>query len=297
MGLRWGRRVTVIDAGLLLDAHADVGECPTWWGARNLLAWVDPPRRVVHLTDPTTLDDRTVELESEVSALAPATDGRLVVAIEDGAGMLDVDTGAFTRLATVTLAQPGRFNDGACDPAGRFWAGTFSRKLTPGAGALYRFDAQGGVTRVLDGVTVSNGMRWSPDGGTFYYIDSMRNSVDAFTFDVDEGTLRDRRVLIPLRKGGGDGMTVDADGCLWVALWGHGEVRRFTPDGRHDRSVRVPAPNVTSCEFGGPALDTLYITSACTVGGPKQPKQPRPAGAVFVCTPGVTGLPARPFVV
>jgi sugar lactone lactonase YvrE len=286
-----------MDADVLLDAHAHVGECPTWWGDRDLLAWVDVPQRVVHLTDPATGADRVVELAWEVSAVAPATDGRLVVAVADGVGLLDVDTGAFTRVATVELPVPGRFNDGACDPAGRFWAGTLARRMDAGAAALYRFDADGDVTRVLDGVTVSNGLRWSPDGATFYYIDSMRDAVEAFTFDAADGTLRDRRVAVELEGGGGDGMTVDAEGCLWVARWGYGEVHRFTPDGRHDRTVRVPATYVTSCEFGGPALDTLYITSAATRGGPKQGIEPRPAGALFVCTPGVTGLPARPFAV
>ena len=287
--------VPVIDAALLLDVHAQLGESPTWWAERGVLAWVDITQRVVHLTDPTTLDDRVVTLESEVSALAPATDGRLVVAIEDGIGLLDVDSGEFTRLATVDHPLPSRFNDGACDPAGRFWVGTFARKMTAGAGALYRFDAHGVVAQVLDDITVSNGMRWSPDGGTFYYIDSMRNAVEAFDFDADEGTLRDRRVAVDLPGGGGDGMTVDRDGGIWVARWGFGVVHRFTSDGRLDRTVRVPATYVTSCEFGGPALDMLYITSASVGSG--QGVEPCPAGSLFVCRPGVAGLPARPFVV
>jgi sugar lactone lactonase YvrE len=286
--------VTTIDAELILDARAAVGECPMWWAERSLLVWVDPPRRAVHLTDPHTAADRVVLLDLEVSAVAPAG-GDLVVAVEDGIGLLDPDDGTFRRLVKVPLDPPGRFNDGACDPAGRFWAGTFAWDLAPGAGALYRFDADGTATRVLDGITVSNGLRWSPAGDVLYYIDSMAGSVDGFAFDTATGTIGARHVVVPLPDGGADGMTVDAEGGLWVALWGHGEVRRFTPDGRLDRTVRVPSRHVTSCEFGGPDLDVLYLTSSASPTGASDSSEPSPAGGLFACRPGVSGLPARPF--
>jgi sugar lactone lactonase YvrE len=287
--------MTVIDAELFLDCQAYVGECPVWWAERNSLVWVDPPRRVVHVTDVATRSDREVPLPLEVSAVAPAAGGRFVVAVEDGIGLLDLDTGDFVRTSTLVPDPPGRFNDGACDPAGRFFAGTFAWDLAAGAGALYRFEHDGSVARVLDGVTVSNGMRWSPDGGTFYYVDSMTGTVDAFAYDADTGALRDRRAVVTLPDGGADGITVDADGGVWVALWGHGEIHRYTPEGRHDRTVRVPAQYVTSCEFGGPALDVLYITSSAVPMGDVAATEPSPAGALFVCTPGAVGLPARVF--
>jgi len=287
--------MTVIDAELFLDIRAYVGECPTWWAERGALVWVDPPRRVVHVTDVATRHDREVSLPLEVSAVAPALDGRFVVAVEDGIGLLDLDSGDLERYATVVQDPPGRFNDGACDPAGRFFAGTFAWDLAPGAGALYRFERDGTPARVLDGVTVSNGLRWSPDGRTFYYVDSMTGSVDAFAYDVATGELTDRRALVTLPDGGADGITVDAEGGVWVALWGHGVIRRYTPDGRHERTVRVPTPYVTSCEFGGPALDVLYITSSAVPMGDVAAMEPSPAGALFVCTPGVVGLPARVF--
>ena len=138
-------------------------------------------------------------------------------------------------------------------------------------------------------------MRWSPDGGTFYYVDSMTGTVDAFTYDAETGALRDRRPAVTLPDGGADGITVDAEGGLWVALWGHGEIHRYLPDGRHDRTVRVPARHVTSCEFGGPALDQLFITSSAVPRGDAGDIEPSPAGGLFVCRPGVVGLPARPF--
>lgn len=287
--------VHTVDAELLLDVQAQVGECPVWWRERAALVWVDPPRRVVHVTDVAARTDREVVLPVEVSAIAPAATGGFVVAVEDGVGRLDLDSGELVRICTVALDAPGRFNDGACDPAGRFFAGTFAWDLSPGRGVLYRFDPDGNATRVLAGITVSNGMRWSPSGDVFYYVDSMANSVDAFAYDASLGTLRDRRVFVSLPKGGADGITVDADGGVWVALWGHGEIHRYGADGRHDRTVRVPTRYVTSCEFGGAALDVLYITSSAVPMGDVACPEPRPAGALFRCRPGVVGLPARRF--
>jgi sugar lactone lactonase YvrE len=287
--------VHVFDAELVLDARSLVGECPMWWPEARRLVWVDPPRHAVHLTDLDGQDDVEVPLGVDVSAVAPAAGHRLVVAVPDGIGLLDPQSTVFTRLARVELPAPGRFNDGACDPAGRFWAGTFARDLSPGAGRLYRFDAYGHADCVLDGITVSNGMRWSADGRVFYYIDSMTNSVDAFTFDVDSGSITDRRVAVELPEGGADGMTVDADGCLWVARWGLGKVDRFTPEGRLDRTIRVPVRYVTSCEFGGPDLDVLYITTSSSPGGDPTTIEAAPAGGLFACRPGPTGVAARAF--
>lgn len=287
--------VPMLDADLVLPARSLVGECPMWWARAGLLAWVDPPQQVVHLTDPDSGRDDVVHLGVDVSAVAPAASDRLVVAVPDGCGLLDPTTRELVQLARVELPTPGRFNDGACDPAGRFWAGTFAWDLAPGAGRLYRFEPDGTAVCVLDGITVSNGMRWSPDGAVFYYIDSMTNSVDAFAFDVDRGTITDRRVAVSLPEGGADGMTVDSDGCLWVARWGHGEVNRFTPQGRLDRTVRVPVRYVTSCEFGGPDLDVLYITTSSSAGGDPSTMDPAPAGGLFACRPGVSGLSAREF--
>lgn len=287
--------VATFDAELVLDARAEVGECPVWWAERSSLVWVDPPRRVVHITDVEAGTDRTVTLASDVSAIAPAASGGFVVAVDDGIGLLDVDRSEFTRLSTVAVEPAGRFNDGACAPGGRFFAGTFAWDLAPGAGGLYRFDRDGTATRVLDGVTVSNGMRWSPGGDVFYYIDSMTGTVDAFDYDETTGTISNRRAAVTLPDGGADGMTVDAEGGLWIALWGHGQIQRFTPDGRHERTVRVSTRFVTSCEFGGPELDVLYITSAARPGSDTDPREPAPAGGVFACTPGVIGLPARVF--
>jgi sugar lactone lactonase YvrE len=290
---------TVTDVDVVLDGSAACGECPGWWAERSRLTWVDAPRGEVHLFDPATGLDTHVTLDHDVGAVAPRSSGGLVAAVADGFAFVDPDTGAATPVATVSIDPPGRMNDGQCDPFGRFWAGTLAHGMVPGAGSLYRLDPDGTVTRVLDDVTCSNGMAWSADGATMYYVDSLRYAVDAFTV-TPHGALADRRTFVAVggeAEGGAgpDGVAIDADGCLWVAVWGAGEVRRFTPAGVLDVVVRVPAPYVTSCAFGGPGLDVLYLTSAASPMGDGGPQLPAPSGSLFACRPGPSGLPARTF--
>jgi sugar lactone lactonase YvrE len=190
-----------------------------------------------------------------------------------------------------------RMNDGKCDPGGRFWAGTMAFEVTPGAAALYRLDPDLQVTRVVSGVTLSNGLGWSLDGRQMFYIDSMSHGVDVFDFEPADGSLGERRRLITIAPDEGlpDGMTVDAEGCLWVALHGSGSIRRYTPDGHVDRVVRVPPTMVTSCAFGGPDLTDLYITTM-NLGLSEEARRAQPlAGGLFRCQPGVRGLPAYRF--
>ena len=190
-----------------------------------------------------------------------------------------------------------RMNDAKCDPAGRLWGGTMTVERRPGACALYRLDPDGTVTTALGGVTLSNGLGWSPDGRTMYYIDTPLRTVDAFDFDLDTAALTRRRVLVQFEEGVGnpDGMTVDADGCLWVAMAHGSAVRRYTPSGQLDTVVPLPVTKVTSCTFGGSALDQLFVTTAC-VGLSEQDLVAQPlAGAVLCCEVGATGLPADRF--
>jgi sugar lactone lactonase YvrE len=225
--------------------------------------------------------------------------GGLVVAAGDGFGFLDEDTGAFDPAASVgpvasVGSEPDGFvmNDGACDVFGRFWAGTASSDGRPTAG-LYRFAADGTVTRMIDGVRMSNGIGWSPDDRLMYYVDSRAQGLDVFDFHAEDGTISRRRRLVTIDADLGipDGLTVDAEGCIWLALWGPGLVRRYTPHGDLDREVVVPASQTTSCTFGGTALDILFITSA-RVGLTGQQGAEHPhAGAVFAIKPGVAGLP------
>ena len=186
-----------------------------------------------------------------------------------------------------------RMNDGGCDPDGRFYCGSMAYDETPGAGSLYRLDPDGTTTVVLSGVTISNGLAWSPDGTRAYYVDTPTRRVDVFDYDPGTG-LTGRRpwAVVPDGPGVPDGLTVDADGGVWTALWGGGAVCRFTGAGQLDGVVELPVPRVTACAFGGPALTTLYVTtSRLQTDTDRYPA----AGAVFAVDVGVRGLPVRPF--
>jgi sugar lactone lactonase YvrE len=175
--------------------------------------------------------------------------------------------------------------------------GSMALDYAPGAGALYRYSSDGGLDRVLGEVTLSNGIGWSPDGGTMYYIDSMAYRVDAFDYDLSTGAISGRRPLIVIERGAGipDGLAVDDDGGIWVALWGRGAIRRYAPDGELDRMLAVPAHNVTACCFGGDDGRSLYVTTASVELSAEQLRERPLAGSVFVTEAGVSGPPAQPF--
>jgi sugar lactone lactonase YvrE len=182
-------------------------------------------------------------------------------------------------------------NEGGCDPDGRFYCGSMAYDQAPGAGSVYRLDPDGSTRTVLTGVTVSNGLGWSPDGGTAYYVDTPTRRVDAFDYSARDG-LTGRRPVVDEVPGRPDGLTVDAEGCLWVALFGGGAVLRYRPDGRLDDRIELPATQVTACALGGPGLRTLYVTTS--KDGIDPAAQPL-AGAVFAAEVDVPGLPVLPF--
>ena len=194
------------------------------------------------------------------------------------------------------LTEPSlRFNDGKCDPAGRFWVGTFDLEQKPHAGTLYRLDPDGSLHVMLRGITNSNGIAWSLDKKLMYYIDTPTLTVQAFDYDHATGAIANPRVIIRIPEGAGfpDGMTIDAEGKLWVALWGGGAVHRYHPaTGALLQAVAVPAPYTSSCAFGGPDLKTLYITTARGGLSPEQLEEFPESGNVFAVEPGVAGVPA-----
>jgi sugar lactone lactonase YvrE len=242
-------------------------------------------------------------IEGRVGCALPREDGGLVLACGAGFGGLEAD-GSFSVIAGVAVDAPASFlNDGRCDALGRFWAGSVGiaadGNAAAGSGGLHRLDADGSVTAVLDGLSLANGMDWSPDGCTFYLIDSLSGTIDAFDFDLEEGRLANRRGVVELGlsrgQGFADGMCVDADGCLWTAIWGAGEVRRYTPDGALERTLALPVSQPTSCAFAGAALDVLVITSAWhRLDEGQRAAQPH-AGAILCARPGVSGLPGHPY--
>lgn len=274
------------------DTRATVGECPVWDDRHERLYWVDALDRTVHVYELSTSDHEVLRLDHDVSALALRANGDLLLAAGQEFRILDPLTSAFDRLSTIyNPGPPARFNDGKCDPTGRFWCGTMAYDHTPGAGILYRLNPDRTVQPVLHDVTVSNGLEFTPDGRTLYYIDTPTRRVDAFDVAPETGTLAARRAVvdIPAAAGKPDGMTLDADGCLWVALWDGSAVHRYTPDGRLDRVLRLPVRRPTSVAFGGASLDTLFVTSAALgTTGPLD-------GAAFAVDPGAKGLPPNRF--
>ena len=278
---------------VLVDANARLGEGALWDARSGKLAWVDILGRRMYLTDPETGATESIEVPLDIGTIVPRRAGGFVAALEDGFWI--VGDGASRRIASIAEAGPGlRFNDGKCDPAGRFWAGTMAYDEAPGAGCLYRLDGRARVTRMLENVTISNGMAWSRDARTMYYIDTSTHRIDVFDYALSTGEISNRRphVWIPPALGSPDGMTIDADGGLWVALWGGGAVHRYV-DGRLDRVIELPVSQPTSCAFGGPDLDQLFVTSAWKdLSAGARRAQPL-AGSLFRCRPGVRGV--QPF--
>ncbi len=267
----------VTDTELVFAADAILGEAPGWDHDTGTLLWIDMFGQTVHRFDPANGLDATYPVGQDVAAVVRAAHGGLVCAVRDGFLWLDPVDGTTESGATVEGAlASNRMNDGKCDGAGRFWAGTMNDDARPGVGALYRLEIDGRVTRVLDAVTISNGLGWSPDDRSMYYIDSATRRVDRFDFDPATGTPHGRCPLVTLPPGMGlpDGMCVDEEGCLWVALWDGWAVHRYTPDGRLDRIYRFPVSHVTSAAFGGADLMDLYVTTAWVdAKGRRRPEQ------------------------
>ncbi|MFC8938705.1 SMP-30/gluconolactonase/LRE family protein [Streptomyces griseoincarnatus] len=242
-------------------AEAELGEGATWDPATGRLLWIDILNSRVHTYDPAT-GRRTVRRTGQhVGAVKPRAGGGLVLNLRDGVGLLDPDD-TFRWLHREPVAGR-RGNDAAVAPDGSLLAGTMRYDEAPGGGTLSRVTGDGTATVLLDDATVSNGTGWSPDGRLMYYIDTPTRRIDVFDFGGD-GTIAGRRPLAEIEEGAGfpDGLTVDADGCVWVALWDGGAVRRYTPSGELDRVIELPVPRVTCCAFGGPGLTDLYVTTA-----------------------------------
>lgn len=275
--------------------RALLGEGPIWDSLTGRLIWLDFRRQEVHCYDPAAERDDVILVEpTPVSALGPRQSGGWVCAAGRGFGFFDMDDGSIDWIANVPAGD--RMNDGACDPVGRFLAGTitFDRRREA---ALYRLDPQLVVTELLCPVTVSNGLDWTPDGRTLFYVDTPTRHVVGFPYDVDRGTIGDVCYSIDLRETGGnpDGLVVDEEGMIWVALFRAAEVRRYSPDGRLLCVVKLPASNVTSCCFGGPTLSDLYITTAARGLSAEELESEPLAGSLFRVATSTRGQSPRTF--
>jgi len=289
-----------IAAELVLDARAELGEGAIWNSREQVLYWVDITGCKVHAFDPATGADRIIPVGEPVGTIVPRRSGGAMIAVKRGFASLNLDTWEVRIVADPEVHMPdNRFNDGKCDPAGRFWAGTMAmRGERKGKGSLYCLFPDLSVKRMLDGVTTSNGIAWSLDRKTMYYIDTPTLTVWAFDYDESSGSISNRRAAVSAGREMGypDGMTVDEEGMIWVAYWEGWKVARWDPrNGRLLETVDVPAARVSSCAFGGPKLDTLYITTARGEGGPEDGKSQPHAGGIFMAKPGARGVPAFEF--
>ena len=266
------------------------GEGPVWsprWGG---LRWVDMlAGDVLSLGGDGEISRRNVG--TIAAAVRPRRRGGAVIGVERGFALEDED-GSISALGDVWDDPSIRMNEGGCDPHGRFYCGSMAYDQRPGAAALYRLNTDGSVETVLEGVTVSNGLEWSPDGSLAFYNDTATHRVDVFDYDIDEG-LSGRRSFADVSPERPDGLTVDAQGGVWVALSSGGGVRRYAPDGVLDEVIEVGARKVTACTFGGAQLNELYIT---TSREGLEPGQDPLAGSLFRCEPGAVGLPVRDFL-
>jgi sugar lactone lactonase YvrE len=245
---------------------------------------------VLSLTAGGAIDRRHVG--TIAATIRPRHRGGAVIGVERGFALEDAD-GTLTHLGELWTDSSVRMNEGGCDPDGRFYCGSMAYDQRPGAGALYRLDSDGSVRVVLENVTVSNGLEWSPEGSRAYYNDTPTHRIDVFDYESESG-LTGRRPFVDLSAEAAhpDGLTVDEQGGVWVALDNGSAVRRYTPDGVLDEVVEVPARKVTACTFGGPHLDQLFIT---TSREGLEPGADPLAGSLFRVVVGVRGLPIREF--
>jgi sugar lactone lactonase YvrE len=281
-------------------ASQDVlGECTLWCERDAVLWWVDIRAPALKRFDPATGATRALALPEVIGSFGLTRSGeRMIAAMKSGLYWLDPQSGRLALAAAPERDLPAnRFNDGRCDRAGRYWAGTMKDGQREPVGSLYRLTSDLQCTRIRGDVFVPNSIAWSPDDRLMYFADTHRGSIWVYDFDASEGTIANERVFADCagRKGRPDGSCVDADGCLWNAEYAGGRVLRYTPDGRIDRMVEIPTSNPTCCCFGGKQLDTLYVSTARQRMTPEQLASEPLAGNVFACRPGVQGLPEARF--
>ncbi len=288
---------TSLRARVAGEQRDQLGEGPHWDHVAQELLHVDITGRRAFGWAPATGAAWTLELAGDVSAIVPRRDGGHLLAVEHDLVLRDAD-GALRTIASAEreLAE-NRFNDCRCDPQGRLWAGTMSRARTPGSAALYRLAPGGELERAIAGTTISNGLGWSPAGDRMYFIDSTTQQLDALDFDAATGEVSGRRALVAIDPADGlpDGLAVDAEGGIWVCLFGGGALRRYGADGTLEAVVPLPVTNPTCPTFSGPDLATLYVTSARHRLTPEQLAREPLAGALLELDPGVRGLPGNRF--
>jgi len=281
---------------LVLDTQSDLGEGAIWNHKTGELLWVNITGKILNFYNPELKNNKEMFTGQMIGTVVPAESGVVMVALENGFYQFDPETGSKKLIANPEEGIEGnRFNDGKCDPAGRFWAGTMNMNGKKEAGTLYRLDPDSTIHPMIENVSISNGIVWSADATKMYYIDTPTQKVMAWDYDNATGEISNPRtaVEVPSEMGSPDGMTIDADGNIWVALWGGSAVGCWNPDtGELLHTIDVPAKNVTSCAFGDEDLGTLYITTARQGTSDEELEKFPNAGGVFKTRPGVKGVEA-----
>jgi sugar lactone lactonase YvrE len=273
-----------------------LGECPLWDERESMLWWVDSRWPALKRFDPATGAVMMQVLPEVVGSIAFRDLGGLLAATKSGLHVLDGSGGALEPMANPEAHLPeNRFNDGRCDRAGRFWAGTMCDARRDPTGSLYRFDADFACAKLRNAIIIPNGLAFSPDNRTMYFADTNRHTIWAWDYDLASGAATNERVFADTGEGRPDGSCVDADGGLWNAQYGGGRLVRYTPTGKVDRVVEVPVANPTCCAFGGDDLGTLYVTTATQRLSPGDLAQQPLAGSLLALRPGVKGLPEGRF--
>jgi sugar lactone lactonase YvrE len=282
---------------IVLAARARLGECPVWQALDQKLFWVDVYNHRVHQFDPVTAKDCCFDAGDVVSAIALAGTDRLLIALSDRLAWLHLPAGEVEIIHRFVFPHPvgTRLNDGKCDAQGRFWIGSCSDH--PGQAALYRYDPDGSLHTMETGLTIANGLAWSPDGSTFYLTDSAQHKIFAYDYLAETGSIANRRTLIDLSAEAvePDGLTVDIDGNLWSALWDGWSVACFAASGQELSRIQLPIPRPTCVTFGGPDLTDLYITSASVGLSQKEIQKCHTAGDLFCLAAVAHGLPTHSF--
>lgn len=281
---------------LVLDSKSELGEGALWNNKTGELIWININGEILNFYNPQLNNNKEMFTGQKIGTVVPATSGKVIVALEEGIYSLDPATGTKDLIGNPEENVEGiRFNDGKCDPQGRFWAGTMSTQGEKEAGALYRLDADSNIYKMVDKVSTSNGIVWSNDNRFMYYIDTPTQQVMRYDYENESGNISNPQVVVEVSKemGAPDGMTIDEDGNLWIALWGGSAVGCWNPEsGKLLHRIDVPAKNVTSCAFGNDNLETLYITTARVGTSEEELKQFPKAGGLFKIKPGVKGVEA-----
>ena len=284
---------------LAYKTDALLGEGAIWNHKSNELYWIDIEGKTLHILNPKTNQNRSFPTDSHIGTVVPKNDDEALIALADGIHSININTGKTSLFVDMKEALIDcRLNDGKCDPAGRLWVGSMNWQQEKGKASLFTIENDASYTTKIDSVTISNGIVWTKDTKTMYYIDTPTSQIKAYDYDNATGHISNERVAVEVAKDLGypDGMTIDEDDMLWVGMWNGNAVIRFNPKtGKILQKIEVPAHNVTSCAFGGENLDILYITSA-TVDMTDEEKEKYPlAGSVFKVKPGVRGVKSNFF--